>query len=737
MAYDNERKKYSKIPFQYVEVEVDAVITRFYDYNYGEVISGFDGYPALKSFSMSPAKIDISGGVGMRATAQASIGEVMDYTVNGTLTSPVRYWAAWTAKNRNYRYQRVSHFSGYIVSGVYDSTNFIQRDFVIENMSWGPDGVSFSLRDPLMLANDDKAKLPLESKGKLSADVLAAATTINLLPAGIGNTEYPASNFYVRINDEIMLCTTRTADALTVTRGQRGSIAEDQSQDDTVQLCLWLEDETISNIGYHLLTVGANVATSYINKPLWDSRNSDAFPNVYELFVTKPTGIRKLLKEIGDSAPHYYYYDTRSNQIQFKPQEAPQNTGQVLTFDANLLIGKTVVTDRKDLQVTTVVIYFDIRNPVKDLEEASNFRQIYVREDTAAVLANGGSRVYKTVYSRLILAGNKSAAVLAASLTGRRFAIPPFQINYELDPKDGEVWTGDAVRIESDLVLNPSTLAPDLRTYQITSANEDTNSQRFKYTALEHSYGAAVSGDEDVEDPNTRLVYISGENDQLRDPITNTVQTLRDIYETAYGATVLSAYDVRFIIEVGAVAGSSDNTAYAIRTGTWPELSTPPMIVNYNLIVGKGGNGANVGGSPEAGGPALILEDDIRLNNLGVIGGGGGGGAADVGFGTDTAQAGGGGGAGFINGNLGDGTIAEGISPFFRIAENGTNTAGGRGGNANNNSFPEPNFAVGGNGGALGAVGGGGGGAAGVAINLNGFTITYIETGTISGAITA
>ena len=732
MAYDNLRKQYSKIPFQFVEIEVDSVTTRFYDADYGEVITDFTGYPALKSFSMSPAKIDINGGIGMRATAQASIMEVLDYTVNGTVSAPVRYWAAWTAKNRSYRYQRISHFSGYIVEGKYLAENFIQRDFIIENMSWGADGVSFSLRDPLMLANDDKAKLPLESKGSLNADIAIGATSLTLKPAGIGNSEYPSTNFYVIVNEEVMLCSSRTADVLTVTRGQRGSVADAHSADDSVQLCLWLEDETISNIGYHLLTVGANVATSYINKAIWDAQNSAAFPNVYELFVTKPTGVRKLLKEIGDSAPHYYYYDTRSNQIQFKPQEAPQNTGQVLTYDANLLIGKTVARDRKDLQITTVVIYFDIRNPVKDLEEASNYRQVYVREDTASVLANGGSRVYKTVYSRLIGGSSKSAAVLAASLTGRRFAIPPFQIDYELDPKDGEVWTGDAVRIESDLVLDSTTLLPDLRVYQIISANENTTDQRFIYSALEHSYGPAVSGDEDIEDPNVRNVYISGQNDQLINPkFPGVPRTLREYYEDSFGSTVLAAYDVRFIVEVGAVAGSSDNTEFAIKTGTWPELSTPPMIINYNLIVGKGGDGASVRGSPSVGGPALYLEDNIRLNNLGSIGGGGGGGAWDLSNEEGLSEAAGGGGAGFINGLGGTGTNTAVANESATQATNSTNTLPGLGGFAG--------FAFGGNGGVLGANGAsassGSGGAAGVAIDLNGFTITYITTGTISGAI--
>lgn len=727
MSYDNERKKYNKIPLQFIEIDVNGVTTRFYDYDYGTVLIGFEGYPTLKSFSMSPAKIDLNGGIGIRATASAAIGDHQDYTVYGSLTSPVRYWAAWTAKNKAYRYQRVSHFSGYVVNGTYDVDNFIQRDYIIETMAWGGDGVKFSLRDPLMLANDDKAKLPLESNGSVSNNpLLVGDTSLTLVPLGIGDLEYPASNFYIIINEEVILCTSRTADVLTIVRGQYGTVAEEQTQDAKVQLCLWFDNDTISNMGYHLLTVGANVDTSYINKPIWDAASANAFPNVYTMLVTKPTGVRKLLKELCDSAPHYYYYDTRSNQIQFKAQESPQNTGQVLSYESNLLMGKTVISDRKDLQITTVVIYFDIRNPVKDLTEASNFRQVYVREDSASVTANGGTRVYKTVYSRVIGAGNKSAAILAASLTGRRFAIAPIQISYDLDPKDGEVWTGDAVRIESDLILNETSLLPDLRNYQIISANEDTNSQRFKYTALEHTYGPAVDGDEDVENPNTRLVFISGENDQLRDPETGLTQTLREYYEGSWGTTVLADYDVRFIVEVGAVAGSSDKDEYSIRTGEWPELITPILIINNNLIVGKGGDAGIVSGGN--GGPAMILEDNIRLNNLGTIGGGGGAGGNDFESGS-TAK--GGGGAGYANGLGGVGSVGSVIDE----ASNSTNTAGGRGASV---AHPTEGQLNGGTGGTLGASGFNGstaGGSAGAAINLNGFVITYVNAGIILGTV--
>ena len=73
--------------------------------------------------------------------------------------------------------------------------------------------------------------------------------------------------------------------------------------------------------------------------------------------------------------------------------------------------------------------------------------------------------------------------------------------------------------------------------------------------------------------------------------------------------------------------------------------------------------------------------------------------------------------------------------------QNGTYTTGGDGGTAT--GITEESTLVtanGGKGGALGAAGapnifGTSGGAAGKAIDLNGFTITYEETGTIYGAV--
>ena len=172
-----------------------------------------------------------------------------------------------------------------------------------------------------------------------------------------------------------------------------------------------------------------------------------------------------------------------------------------------------------------------------------------------------------------------------------------------------------------------------------------------------------------------------------------------------------------FIFDLSAVAGSDDINEYAVITSAGDEFSilTNPILLDVRgLIAGKGGAGEfNNGGNA---GPALSLKDDIRLSNTGTIGGGGGGGGGFVQTSTPRTFASGGGGAGFRNGTVASNTASEGSN---ELGGNGDDSAG--------------------NGGDLGQAGGNGssgtGGAAGAAISLNGYTITYINTGSILGSV--
>lgn len=746
MAFDSEKRLYGKEHLWYIEIEIDGTTYRFCE-NRSPVPRQLEANPSLQSVRVNPAEIDIEGGIGVRAKCSVTLMESDDYTYWGTIANPVRFWSRWRAEHPYYLGARLSVFSGYINNGLWSLDNFVRRDYIIESFAMTAAGVSITGKDPLKLASNDRAKAPVESRGSLLADIVAATTSFDLQPSGIGDAEYPASNFYIRVGDEVMLCTSRTGDTLTVTRGQFNTLADDHSEDDNVQLCLYYENLKPWEIDYDLLVTYANVPTSYINDAVWEAENDNAFITTYSALITEPTGVQKLLKEFAQSAPHSMYWDERINEIRWKAIKPPPTDAPRYDWQGNFIEGSTGVKDMQDMRISTVVVNYGIIDPTKDLEEASNYRNTYVREDTDSV-TNYGQRAYKTIYSRWIENDNKTAAVLMAARVGRRFSDAPRMFTFSMDAKDSDVWAGDDVILTSDLIQKSGGGYPAIN-YQIISAGE---TQNYNYTALEHTYGAALPEDEDVEDPNVRLVYVSGFQDQLKDKDENgefvgPPRTLREYFADSYPADDAALdpnLDIRFIFESNCVAGSSDGTAYPVTTGAWPELLTPILIINQGLIVGKGGNGGTWDNNGTDGGPALQLEDDIRLNNLNTIGGGGGGGGGSrVVEGTTFVYAGGGAGAGYT---IGQGAPSY-VNPTVRTisavnGEDGTYTQGGARGTASGFSSEgitvTANGAFGGNLGQDGAdavFDGSLGGSAGKAIDLNGFTITYVNTGTIEGDV--
>lgn len=733
MAFQTEKKKYAKEHLWFVEIEVGGTIYRFCE-NRSPLPIGLEATPSLQSIRTNPAEIKLEGGMGVRAKCSITLLESSDYTQWGTITDPVRFWARWRAETPFYLGKRVSVFSGYIVNNTYNANNFIRRDYVMESFAQTAGGVSITGKDPLKLASNDRAKAPLESNGSLLTELTETTSTFNLQPAGIGDLEYPATDGIIRIGEELILYTTRTGDNISgVTRGFRNTEISSHAIGDVVQLCLQYDAETVSNIVYDLLVNYAGIDASFINKPEWDAESANAFITSYGTLLTEPEGVQDLIKEFAQSAPFYLYYDERVNQIRFKALKPPADDAQLFTWQANFIEGSTGVKDMQDMRVSTVVVNYGIINPTKDLDEKSNYRSTYAREDTDSV-TDYGQRAYKTINSRWISIDNQSAARLVAARIGRRFSQAPRMLTFAMDAKDSDVWTGDSIQGETDLILEPTTGNIARLPYQILSASEGKN---YSYTALEHSYGEAVPGDEDVEDPNVRLVFIGGEVDQLKD-VNGTPRTLRQLFADVFPADEAAPdpdLDIRFIFESNAVAGSSDNTIHAVKTGSWPELNTPILVQNSGLIVGRGGDGQSIGTNTlTVGGPAILLQDDIRLQNFNVIGGGGGGGnSATIG----RASAAGGGGAGFSVGLGGGGTSYNPPEDEQQntAAQNGTFTDGGLGGTVSGQTGGEFDSATGGAGGDLGQAGALSGAAAGKAIDLNGFTVTYVETGTILGAV--
>lgn len=766
MAYDIEKKKYGREHIYIVEIDLDYCANTFgvapctavgsgdskcYNTfrscqdkpNFVKTVKtyrfctsrsphpiGLDAIASLESVSISPSEIDISGGLGVRASVSLKFRDhphsdigVDKYRTERTFIANDRgtFWTKLRARNPNYQSRPMRVLSGYLVNGEYLAENFDTRHYVIERLDVSGGQASLTGKDPLKLASGDRAQVPAPSSGQLSANLTAVATTATLIPAGIGNAEYPASG-YVAIKKEVMAFT-RVNDVLTLTRAQYNTVATTHSANDTVQLC-YRKNAQVNVIVKELLETYAGIDTAYIPATAWQTEVDTWLTGLLDGIITKPTDVNKVLMELTEAMPHYLWWDEKAQLIQLTALKPPPPSADVLDGNENLVADSVVVTDERDKRISTVFVNFGQFNPMEKLDEPGNYQQTYARVDTSSI-AEYESNQIKVIYSRWISNVNKAAALQLAAKIGRRFANVPRSIQFSLDAKDSDVWLGQSCTINHRDIAD-FTGRPQDTIFQITSASEESN---FRYKALEYVYGEALDEDEGGGDPTVDLVIIGS---SIRDA------NLRTIYDSLFPAPS-GTTKAKFIVETGVVVGASTTSADAMDTGSWPVGATV-TLVNKGYIVGRGGFGGSAANG-QAGGDAINMNFALTLYNHGIIGGGGGGGGGAFSTGSgQTAVAGGGGGAGDQVGFVGASYFSgDGSGGSHQDGTNGTLTDGGSGGISSGSG----NYSEAGNGGDLGAAGQNGvagittytGGAAGRAIVKNGYTLTQAFGGDIRGSI--
>ena len=125
-----------------------------------------------------------------------------------------------------------------------------------------------------------------------------------------------------------------------------------------------------------------------------------------------------------------------------------------------------------------------------------------------------GDKRKKTIKARFIT--SKSLAVQSGGRWLSRFRVPPKNIEFKLDAKDADIWTGDLVDITTRHVPDATGAGVETR-FQITSAEEITKpgpGTQYKYRAVELNYqdryawiGPNTLNDYDVESEANKLAY--------------------------------------------------------------------------------------------------------------------------------------------------------------------------------------------------------------------------------------
>jgi len=409
------------------------------------------------------------------------------------------FWTKLKARNRNYAGRPMRVKQCYIENGAV--TVETTRHYTITEID-GPDdsgNVSVKAKDILALADDDKAVAPKANTGYLKADVTVDETSITLLPAGIGNIEYAASGWVV-IGSEICGFT-RAGDVLTLTRGQRGTVASTHSVNDVVQQTFSVRGARIDEVLYDLLVNYAQVPAAYITLADWQEEAERWAPHLrLNADICKPEGINALVSEmlvLGVSV----WWDDVAQKIRLQVVRPVDDDPVVAITDRNNIV-KITQKDNDDKRLTRVLIRFNQIDPTRALS-TDNFAMQRLIIDTAAESEDNFNDVkQREINCRWLNDGNSSLARISAKRILQRFSSNPAEFEITLDHKDDILSLVDVVSLSSRVAADESG-KPVTLLMQVTDRNGVMAGHQFKIGAQLFEYTKRYA----YFTENTRPVY--------------------------------------------------------------------------------------------------------------------------------------------------------------------------------------------------------------------------------------
>jgi hypothetical protein len=690
-----------------------------------------DAIPSMISLTLTPATVSLGVDLGKRATLEVKFrdhphsdtGQGFDKYLAERTYNPFRlgtFWGKFVARHRSLQGRDCRVIRGLLGQSLAEMET---RHYVVESFDGPSDDGTFTIsaKDVLKFADGDRAQAPVLSNGFLSADITAVATSATLLPAGIGNAEYPASGF-VCISGKEICSFTRAADVLTITRGQLGTVATTHTAQDRVQLVLRYVAADPAVIVRDLFVTYAGVDTSLIPVAAWQIETAAFNGSVYGATIPEPTSVSQLISELVEQAALAIGWDDRNEQIKLQVLHGIPTTANRYNED-NVLEDSLKITAQPDQRISQVWVYFGQIDPTSRLDNVDNYRSTAVVRDAQAE-DDYNAVLIKKIFSRWIAAGGRSVATRLADIQLGRRRDPPRRFSFDL-PRDGGI---DPVLMAGYRLGGGD---PFRRSWPFQDETGDRVDVPIQITRVKPSADRFLCEAEE-------MLFTADANPALRtiilDTDTNNVN-LRTLHDSLFAAPVGGSpgETVTCVVQEGVIVGSVINSLPAFDVGTWPT----GVIVNLTVIgriEGTGGQGApgnkfgfgGDGGPSIDGGTALFLRRAVNLDvAAGEIFGGGGGGAGSGSYG-------GGGGAGRVSGAAG---FSE-LEPT-REAAPGTDNAGGLGATGSTGGFKEA-----GPGGGPGLTGGlpvtgpttTGPGDAGIAIDGISFVTVVGGPGDIRGA---
>lgn len=461
--------------------------------------------PAMQNYQTAPTVLNVASGsrnkspLGYRAVSNVRI---KDFPWNDVGTDPYvstraydpdqigSFWSKWLARNPYHIGYTLNIYEGLIGEPLSVMT---QREYVIEKIDAGRNGVSITAKDILRKITDTNLTAPYLSRGELASNITNVATAMTV--AGATLSDYPTAG-YVRINSEVIQYAQRYEttggniyfDGLT--RGLAGTTAAAQSQNDRVQRVLYYNATPFHEILYDLLVNWGGIPAKYINFADWATAKTTYRPDYnFTAWITDPDKIEELLAEVCLQAVSNLWWDERVQKILMEPVR-PQPSPTLLTDDDAIIAGSFSIEEKPEERASQTHVYYLQRTPIPSVTEKSNYSRVSVFIDVLKQVQYGGEPQIRELFCRFI-----STQAIANSLAQTyldRFSDVRKEITFDLSAKDAaNIWTGSVVQIRHYLDVD-FTGAPRDGEWLITSAEVARNGLTYRFTAEDNEKGGVI-----------------------------------------------------------------------------------------------------------------------------------------------------------------------------------------------------------------------------------------------------
>lgn len=397
-------------------------------------------FPGLhhKAVDYDSSEVDVGESIGSPAKLRVRL---QDFTAGDENVVPYpdkrssagTWWGRMLARNPYMNGRKVIWRSGLRDAGTFVDPEWMERHFIIDSCSLSDGHVSLSCLDPVILAEEKKAKMPVVSPAQLAASITGTPTTFDYVNAPDYYFGANGSTIYVRIDSEVIRATVSGPKQLTVSQRGYRSTAKNHEAGATIQDCVRFAGTHIIDAITFAMQSYTSIPAAYIDNYVSVKTKIPTY-DLDDCLITKPIPVQDFISAMIKLGNLIFYFN--ESTLKFVIDYIPELSVQPISINEteHILRESVTVNENTKEQWTRFAHIWAPVDVTSDAEEnfAINYLAANLPVESSAKLGEvnekktfknpflsnspGDSLIGSAYASRIVSAADRSPRIVTATI---------------------------------------------------------------------------------------------------------------------------------------------------------------------------------------------------------------------------------------------------------------------------------------------------------------------------------